>query len=274
MSDWFALNDLQSFKPVLGALLLAPVPLLLLILVATRRLPTHPFSSRLLLVLSIAGLWLSTTNGAASALADVAGLRPERLGAGRIEAIAREVADAGGISRSAIVVLGGGRETDAPEYAAASLSGESLQRLRYGIWLARATRLPLGFSGGIGWSPSVFAGESEAEIAGRIAATEFDFPLRWLEQRSRDTRENARLTTSMLRADGIEHVLLVTHGWHMRRALRAFRDAAGTGLRIEAAPMGLSTSHQGPLMDWLPSADGYTRFRQVSREALGLLFGA
>lgn len=274
MSEWLGLHDLQALKPLLAALLLAPVPFLLLVVIAAKRLPAHSASSRLLLALAICGLWLSTTNGAASALAEICGLSPPALSQQRIETIARAEAPTSGAPRAAIVVLGGGLEPWAPEYAAASLSDESMKRLHYGLWLARKTHLPVAFSGGIGWAQSRTSGETEADTAARVATDEFSLPLRWIENRSRDTRENARLTVEMLRAAGIDHVLLVTHGSHMRRALRAFGTEAGSSIRIEPAPMALSTGHEGAFMRWLPSADGFTRFRQISREALGLLAGA
>ncbi len=273
MSDWLALYELQWLKPALTALLLAPVPMLLLTAIAARRLGRHPASSRLLLVVSICGLWLSATTGAASALADATGLAPQAISAERVASIAQASARPG----SAIVVLGGGREPWAPEYAAANLSDESLQRLRYGVWLARQTNLPVAFSGGIGWAAAHgaadVAGDTEADIAARVAAAEFAYPLRWVENRSRDTRENARLTIALLRADRIDNVLLVTHGWHMRRALRAFSAEGGDAVRVEPAPIALSASDQGPILRWMPSGDGFERFRQVSREALGLLLG-
>ncbi|MFG5408565.1 ElyC/SanA/YdcF family protein [Piscinibacter sakaiensis] len=124
--------------------------------------------------------------------------------------------------RTAIVVLGGGRERLAPEYGQAMLGADSLQRLHYGVWLARATGLPLAFSGGRGWAQ--LDGEAEADLAARIAAQDYGLPLRWRENQSRDTRENARLTVALLRAEGVERILLVTHGWHMARA--RFRQAA------------------------------------------------
>ncbi|MEO8279697.1 MAG: YdcF family protein, partial [Ideonella sp.] len=251
MSEWLGAFDLQTLKPLLTALLLAPVPFLLLIVIATLRLPASPRSSRLVVALAIAGLWLSTTNGAASALAAIGGLAPPAMSAQRIMAIAQSESAAGGKPHAAIVVLGGGLDPWAPEYAAASLSDESLQRLRYGVWLARKTHLPLAFSGGIGWAQVSASGTAgapgttEADTAARVAADEFSSPLRWIENSSRDTRENARRSIEMLRADGVDHVLLVTHGWHMRRAVRAFVAEAGPSIRVEPAPMALSISQDG-----------------------------
>lgn len=275
MSDWASVSDWRALKPVLTALALAPVPWLALIAFASLRGGLRPATRRVLVLLSVAALWLTTTNGAADALATAAGLTASPLSAERLAAIAGlEGGRRGGAPRAVIVVLGGGREAWAPEYGAASLANESLQRLRYGLWLARRLQLPVAFAGGVGWAQAAGGAEAEADIAARIADADFGQPLRWIENRSRDTRENARLSIPMLRAAGIEHVLLVTHGWHMRRALRAFEAEAAGGLRVEAAPMGLTTVHDGPLLDWLPSAQGFTRFRQVSREALGLLVGA
>jgi uncharacterized SAM-binding protein YcdF (DUF218 family) len=62
-------------------------------------------------------------------------------------------------------------------------------------------------------------------------------PARWRESRSADTRENARFSADILRAEGLERIVLVTHAWHLPRALSACRDAglkargAGTGWR-------------------------------------------
>ncbi|MDQ6679701.1 MAG: YdcF family protein, partial [Pseudomonadota bacterium] len=95
-----------------------------------------------------------------------------------------------------------------------------------------------------------------------------------VEDRSRDTRENAARSISLLRAAGVDHIVLVTHAWHMPRALRAFRQAAGSGIAIEAAPMGLATNLEVAPLDWLPSSAGFTMTRSVLREWLGLLAGS
>ncbi len=111
-------------------------------------------------------------------------------------------------------------------------------------------------------------------IAGKIAAEEFGRPIKWLEAESRDTRENAARTMALLKAAGVEHIVLVTHGYHMPRALRAFREAAGPGVEIDAAPMGLARRVETPALDWMPSARGFTTMRQVLREVIGKLAGA
>lgn len=274
MNATLSLFDLQAWKPTLTALLLPPVPLLLLLLIGARQLASRRRGGWMLVWLAVVGLWFSCTTGAALALADAADLLSPPLSAARLKALAVQVKQraAGGRARVAIVVLGGGRETLAPEYDAANLSADSLQRLRYGIWLARATGAPLAFSGGQGWAQK--PGEAEADIAARIAAAEFGQPLRWTENVSRDTRENAANTVPLLEAAGVDHLLLVTHGGHMRRALRAFEVAAGGRMVIEAAPLGLARGGDRGLVDWLPSGPGSARFREMLREWVGLRLGA
>ena len=81
------------------------------------------------------------------------------------------------------------------------------------------------------------------QIADLVAFAEREFgrPLRWLEPGSSDTRENAVRTVALLQPQGIEQVVLVTHGYHMRRALRNFERAAqsaGWSASFVAAPVG------------------------------------
>lgn len=273
MNDPLLLSLPGAWKPVLTALLLPPVPWLLLIALGARCLWHRQRAGWWLVLPSLAALWLGSTTGAAEVLTRLAGLETAPLPAARLAALAAQ----GGAARrtggptTAIVVLGGGRDLFSPEYGGADLSGESLRRLRYGLWLARATGAPVAFSGGHGWSQP--EGESEAAIAARVAAREFGQPLRWVEARSRDTRSNARLTMPLLRADGVRHVVLVTHGWHMKRALRAFADAAGD-VSIEPAPVELAGDADLAPMAWLPSGQGQLRCRQVLREWVALRLGA
>ncbi len=159
----------------------------------------------------------------------------------------------------AIVVLGGGRYREAPEFGGDTVNGYTLERLRYAAWLQRRTGLPVLVSGGKPDGP----GLSEGEAMRRVLVDEFRVPVRWVEGVSANTHENAALSTALLKADGLERVLLVTHGWHMPRAQRAFERA---GLAVVPAPTQL---HQEPLTaaDWLPR--GYAESRSALREWMG-----
>lgn len=257
---------IESWKPVLTVLVLPPVPLLLLMLVGARLILPRRGLGWLVIITSVALLWLSTCIGTARLLSQFVLHPPAALSADRIKELKATK------TPTAIIVLGGGLEPFAPEYGVSSLAHASLERLRYGIWLSRETGLPLGFSGGVGWAQP--DAKPEAQIAAQIAASEFGRPLKWVEDNSRDTRENALRTLAMLRPQGIRQIVLVTHGWHMPRALKDFEFAAAGDVRIEAAPMGLARNTETPALTWVPTSRGTTDVREILRELLGRLAGA
>jgi uncharacterized SAM-binding protein YcdF (DUF218 family) len=269
LNHLFVLLGIEAWKPVLAALLLPPVPFLLAIVVGARLLlPRRGWGWGVILV-SVLALWLSSTMAVGHWLEQLLLPVPRALTAERIEALRRDPHR----STMAIVVLGGGVEPLAPEYGVSSLNDMSLQRLRYGVWLGRETGVPVAFSGGAGWAQT--GGTAEADAATRIAAQDFGRPLRWSEGESRDTRENASHIVPLLKRAGVTHILLVTHGWHMPRARRHFEDAgAPAGIVVEPAPMGLARRLQRPALDWIPSAAGFLRVRNVLHEAVGRLAGA
>jgi uncharacterized SAM-binding protein YcdF (DUF218 family) len=273
VNDLFVLLGIQSWKPVLTALALPPVPWILLMLVGARLMFWRRSVSWLILLLGAAGLWLSCTSAVGHWLEKAVLKPPPALAPDRIAEIKRITGSAG--SKVAIVVLGGGREAMAPEYGLGNLNHFSLQRLHYGVWLARQTGAPLLFSGGVGHAEKV--GVSEAEIAARIAENDFGKPLTWTETESRDTRENAVRSVAVLKPAGITDLVLVTHGFHMPRALRAFQleaQRAGTPMRVWPAPMGLAPPSERAVMQWLPSNRGFQKNRVVVHELAGMLLGA
>lgn len=270
LNDLLAWLESGPWRPALTALALPPVPLLLLMLVGAGLLRRRAWPGWGLLLCAAAGLWFSCTAVLGEALQRQLLMPQHALSAQDLQRL-RPLG--GATPSSAIVVLGAGRESHAPEYAAANLDAQAMERLRYGLWLARETGLPVAYSGGVGHAQR--AGASEAEIAARIAAREFARPLKWTENGSRDTRENAVNTLALLRPAGVTRIVLVTHGWHMQRSLRAFENAIaqqGGGISVVAAPMGLATDDAR--LRWLPSGEGFRRTRNVLREALGLWVGA
>jgi len=268
----FVLLGIESWKPVLTALLLPPVPLILLMLVGARLILPRRGIGWLVIVLSATLMWLSCTVGTGRLLGQAMLRAPTALNPVRVAELKARVQAKEPI---AIVVLGGGTKPLAPEYAVSSLSDPSLERLRYGLWLQRETGAPIAFSGGLGWAESD-AGTPEAQTAARIATQEFGRTLKWVEDRSRDTRDNAAHSIALLKPQGIKTIVLVTHDWHTRRALHAFEDAAQGAIKVEAAPIGSLAPGAGPrgTLAWLPSSDGFALVRHVLREGIGLLLGA
>ena len=167
----------------------------------------------------------------------------------------------------AIVVLGGGTLPQAPEYGAAQPNRFTAERLRYGVWLAKQSGLPVAFTGGSGWAAGATAQTTEADVARRVAQEDYGFTFRWLENQSRDTGENARLTAPMLKRDGIERIALVTDALHMTRAIREFER---TGLVVTAAPTAYVLPTRSALLQWVPSADALHDATRLAHEVLGL----
>jgi uncharacterized SAM-binding protein YcdF (DUF218 family) len=268
MNDLLAAWGVLGWKPMLTTLVLPPLPLLVLALWGAWQLPLRRGLGWAALLVGLTGLWAMCTTALGSALIDGLTQPPPALDAGQIASLA----DA---PRTVILVLGAGRKRDAPEYGAADLKPMTLERLRYGLWLGRQTRLPVGYSGGVGHGSP--AGPTEAAIAARIAERDFNARLRWLEDRSRDTNENARYSVPLLHAAGVDRIVLVTHGFHQRRALADFARAAaqqGAALQLIAAPVGLPSPGTLELVDWLPSSEGFAMTRLALHEWLGRAAGA
>jgi uncharacterized SAM-binding protein YcdF (DUF218 family) len=268
LNNLFALWGLAAWKPLLSALVLPPFPFLLSMLLGARWLRTRRGLGWFLILLSVAGLWLTATEGVARWAQPLLLTKAPVLTKDRLAELKQEAKN----TRMAIVVLGSGAEKFAPEYNEANLTGASLERLRYGLWLSRQTGIPVAFTGGSGWAAS--EGPSEAEVAARIAATDFKQPLKWIEIQSRDTAENAAMTVPVLQGAGVQKLLLVTHGWHMPRAMASFKKFGGTNMTLEAAPMGLARIDEVGPLDWMPSTHGFRRNRQIIHEWLGSLAGA
>jgi uncharacterized SAM-binding protein YcdF (DUF218 family) len=244
-----------ELKPILTALAMPPTGLLLLILLGL----VLAAGKRWRLGVGVAAvgttaLWILSCHGfamllAGSLLPQVRPATPDRL---------RGV--------QAIVVLGGGVVRDAPEYGMAQPNGYLLARLRYGARLARSTGKPLAFSGGVGWASVDGDIAPEGEVARRVLSQDYGLEPRWIDAESRDTHENALRTRDLLAPQGIRRIALVTHAWHMPRAVREFESA---GFTVVPAPTGFASRESRPLLEWLPSADGLMLSRLVLREAAG-----
>jgi uncharacterized SAM-binding protein YcdF (DUF218 family) len=137
--------------------------------------------------------------------------------------------------------------------------------------VALARRLPdagIVFSGGSAQlipSPSSEA----AVVGGMLGAMGVDGSRVVLEDRSRDTYENATFTRALVQPGRGERWLLVTSAFHMPRAMGVFRAA---GFEVEPWPVDYRTRGWVEAAAFFYSAgDGLRRLDLVAKEYAGLL---
>ena len=243
--SWFFTNLISAF-------LLPPLNLLLIAAIGLWLWHKRPYVARVLLTTSFALLWLLSTPYFAEAL--LHGLEGEP----RIVDSRKPLADA-------IVVLGGGTYFHAPEYGADTVSHATLERLRFAARLQRETGRPVLVTGGKPLGNS----KSEAEQMKQVLEQEFGIQVRWAEGASDNTLENAHLSRRLLEQAGISRVYLVTHAWHMPRAMQSFRAA---GLEAIPAPTAYTTRYQTDLLAFVPNADALGDSRIFMHELIGMFW--
>lgn len=167
----------------------------------------------------------------------------------------------------AIVILGAGRIRNALEYDGEdSPTSLELERLRYGAYLHRKTGLPILTTGG---DVSEEGRTSEADFMARVLQQEFFVTVKWKEGKSRTTKENAEYTMAIARQNGINKALLVTHAWHMSRAMYSFQRA---GLNVTAAPTRFESYdlYKNNVLDFIPQASALHNSSLLVHEILGM----
>ena len=253
----------------LKGLIFPPGLFLLFLLLGLILLRARPRLARLLLWSGLISGYLVSTPYVAGMLSQplqtYSALPPERV----VEQVKHAHAQA-------IVVLSANRYQQGPEYGRDTVGDATLERIRYGAYLHRLTGLPLLVSGGHVLDSS---GDSLAEVMAASLRDDFGVKQVWLEDRSHTTAENALFTEQQLKARGIDTVLLVTHAYHMPRAVMIFEKS---GLKVVAAPTKLSVKGRSEMplfMQWLPSAfavqDSYVALHEwVGRVWYWLRYGS
>ncbi|GAB6388357.1 YdcF family protein [Stutzerimonas marianensis] len=237
-------------------LLLPPGGLLLLLLVGWWLRRRAPRLAAGCFVAGFGGLWLMSLPVTVEWAARQVETEP---------ALARSDWARAGQLAQAIVVLGAGREQADPGWGSDQPSHIALERLRYASRLAKSTGLPILASGGLHYGEP----PSEALLAAEALQRDFSTQTRWLEERSRTTWENAVESAEILKAAGVERVLLVTSASHMPRARWCFEQV---GLQVIPAPMGfLGVPNGRPFGGWLPESKAIWQNGALLNEAAGLL---
>ena len=167
-----------EFKPILTALALPPAGPLLLALLGLLLMGRRWLAGALVSLLGIGLLWFLSCNAVGIGLAQT--LLPQ------VKPVNVRGAEMANVQ--AIVVLGGGVIGDGPEYGGPKPNTPTLERIRYGVWLARQTKKPLAFAGGVGWAATGTAAVPEADVVRRMLQEDYGMELRWSDSRSRASR--------------------------------------------------------------------------------------
>lgn len=237
-------------KKLLSALALPPLSLILLALLGVILTRRHPRTGRWLAGLSLLGLVVLSLPAVSIVLTRSLETYPP--------------IPAAQLSRAqAIVILGGGVYSGAPEYGGDTVGQYTLERIRYGAYLQKRSGLPILVSGG-----APFGGRPEADTMQETLEREFGSKVRWVEKRSHDTAENASLSGASLWAAKVTRIALVSHAWHLPRAVALFEKQ---GLEVIAAPTAFTIWPEPNAALLLPSAGALARSSMALHEWLGIL---
>ena len=97
---------------------------------------------------------------------------------------------------------------------------------------------------------------------------EFGIKASWVEEKSRTTMENAQYSVPILKQAGIKRIYLVSHAWHLARAIPEFER-----LGMVVVPAG--TGYHGgkfELKGLLPTAEGMEGSYFACHEMLGIVW--
>lgn len=160
---------------------------------------------------------------------------------------------------AAIVVLSA-TNVKAPEYQEITSDNIGLARASYAAKLYQQTRLPILLAGG----------DDQANEMKTVLEQRYNIPVKWLDDKSEDTYQNAQQASELLDLKSNKRIYLVTSAWHMSRAMWSFKHF---GFDPVAAPTDyqLSPGHNS-IMGLLPSARALYLSSLALHEYIGLLW--
>ena len=237
---------------LISSVLLVPFNLLILLGIGIVLLSRRPRLGRNLIIIAWLTLWTLSTPAVSTTL-----LRSlEKTPALQLDHLPTDV--------DAIIVLGGGTYCSAPEYGKETVSNYTLERLRYGAELHRRTGKPILVTGGKLANPI-----PEAIVMKETLEHDFRVPVRWLEEQSHDTMENARFSAAVVKDQGVRRIFLVTHAAHIPRAQAAFEKA---GFEVVPAPTKFTTRCRWTPLALLPNSLALTVSASALYEWIGLVW--
>jgi len=170
----------------------------------------------------------------------------------------------------AIVVLGGGLAPPDEYRSKAMVSGSGYYRCVYAAGLYQNYRCPLILCGGATEDEDTDVSEAEV-MADALAFLGADRQDMILEPTSQSTRENALRAMDVIRQRDFEHVMVVTHARHMRRADLCFRKL---GAEVIPAPCSAASVPLWRAVDetWIPKSEGLDASNWAVKEWVALSY--
>ncbi len=244
-------------------LLLPPLCLVLLALCGFVIRKRRPRLGRSLLITAFSLLWLMSTQYIGAVL--LRSLQTEPALTTSSLAGTNKATDRATDKARAILVLAAGVDVEAAEFGGPTIGRLTVQRLRYAARLHRQTGAPILVSGGIGndLAPPL------AQLMARSLKEDFGLKAKWIEDASRTTWENTVFASRILRGAGIRHVYLVTHAWHMPRAVLSCR---ANDLEPTPAPTGFRAPGVLSFASILPDWKGLRDSSLAMHEMIGWLW--
>ena len=239
-------------KKILSALILPPTSLIILGGIGLWIARKHPRSGKGLTAFSLAAILVLSIPVTGNALLQSLETLPP-INQAEIQDI------------QAIVILGGGNNTEAPEFDNKdTVNRWTLQRIRYGAYLQKMTGKPILVTGG-----APFGGHPEADAMAETLQRDFLAKDIWTEDRSKDTAESAAFSAATLKANGIERIAIISQAWHLPRAVKLFEQQ---GLTVYPAPTGYTQEDNELIVRWLPKASALDKSSIAIKEYLGRIF--
>ncbi|MEW6162341.1 MAG: YdcF family protein [Nitrospirota bacterium] len=168
-----------------------------------------------------------------------------------------------------IVLLGGGSHSGSQDLSGiGSPADDMLGRIVTAVRLQKRLNVPIIVSSG-----QVFKHKPSEVLIVRRFLVNLGVPLKKiiLEDKSRDTIENARYTKAICEKLGFKKPILVTSAYHMSRSVLSFKKV---DMDVTPLPAGLKTwkDKKYGWEDYLPDASGFKNTCIAVREYMGLLF--
>jgi len=169
----------------------------------------------------------------------------------------------------AIIMLGGAAYQAVPDLSGKGAPGPgTMERMVTAARLYRRLQVPIIVSGG-----RVFCEGDSIAILTKRFLVDLGVPAAHilLEDRSRDTYENALYSKELCERHGFKKPLVVTSGYHLKRARLSFEKV---GLEVTFFPCALTT-YPGKVYSWhhwLPSATALAGTSAALHEWLGLMY--